>query len=675
MAIFLKWQNTLPDTTDRFIANLYANISQRWYPTNIIGNKIYDIFSTYAQEFSSGSSEITQTFNDLGIPFARTGVIDDQVTSKMYDNFGTLIGVPRSSLQSFNQFSSSSSLFNSYREELRFLYLASLEGTVPDALKRIGQAFTGMSPVIIEPIHNYNGWILSTYTGTVEAIMTSSDLPNYGYVEVDSAFGRLGTILPVTHIGNITVGSQISLSYSVLGTNTILNSDTFEKSGVLLYYFISNTSGSYAPTIQNLIATQTNALLPAYIIPEIYYSNDYAFWRPQPVPVDAFIAGSNVFANSADGWIYNAAPTTHTGAQYITPSVMIPQNSASFNWFYDWSVIAKNDSNYIVEVRQYNSSSIPQTIPWKIYDPTFPIPLLLPASGNSSFAHWTFAVTTPTSNVFDMSGNDRLFTNNKVSTESFNMWVSRRGFIPILGGGTTGYNMSLSSLVMPTGSFSFEFYLYNLDSTTPNTALTFSKIGGSGGNNVFIDVDAHNQVFQFSLAGGAGNITASIANIMQESGQPPNYHYFAGTFLQGAIGGEMLLYIDGVQVASVSYTGSLTSESGPAFLSGGKELYIDEFSIWTGFLSNRDALARYNATKERLRFLGMTSGSVFPFHQARFTTFASGSNEFELHQFSLCGLQNTSASIFDPRFADLYALPLFSSVSGSSNQVIGQIFY
>ena len=57
------------------------------------------------------------------------------------------------------------------------------------------------------------------------------------------------------------------------------------------------------------------------------------------------------------------------------------------------------------------------------------------------------------------------------------------------------------------------------------------------------------------------------------------------------------------------------------------------------------------------------------YQQARFTMYASGSNEVEIHQFSVRGLQNTSASIMDPQFAgDLYALPVLTQ----SLQSIGQ---
>jgi hypothetical protein len=210
-----------------------------------------------------------------------------------------------------------------------------------------------------------------------------------------------------------------------------------------------------------------------------------------------------------------------------------------------------------------------------------------------------------------------------------------------------------------------------MDATASATSLSFIHTGSAGqGYAIQFDFTGNTLRFTVGSASVTGVVTCSIANLRAESGFPANYHYVAGSLLHGY---GLFLYIDGVLQSSVAYTGSVQSGSVAFKVRHGETMFVDEFSMWSGYLNENDALARYTMTKERLRYLGMPSGSYQPYHQARFTTYASGSSEFELHSFSIRGLQNTSASIFDPRKTDLYALPIFTSVSGSSGQSIGGI--
>jgi len=356
--------------------------------------------------------------------------------------------------------------------------------------------------------------------------------------------------------------------------------------------------------------------------------------------------------------------------------------SISYNWFYDWAAIAKNDAYYTVEVRQYNSQSIPDSIPWKRYDPIFPIPLLNLATDGSVRGHWTFAVNHPTQSVYDISGNQATLINSKTSVETNNLCCSRRDNILVLGGGSTGYNLSatasLPSLAFDNVSFAWETYIYGIDNTTTNvdnspftSYLSFIRTGSTG-QGYAVEFDFAGQYIRFTVGSASisGVVTASIAPLLLESGFPPNYHYFAGSFIHGS---GLFLYIDGVQQGFTAYTGGIASASVPFNVRHGENMFVDEFVIYAGTLNENQTKYNYNLTKERLRYLGMPSGSYYPFHQARFTIFASGSNEFELHQFSIRGLQNTSASIFDTRLTDLYALPIFIGTSGSSGQQAGQV--
>jgi hypothetical protein len=346
---------------------------------------------------------------------------------------------------------------------------------------------------------------------------------------------------------------------------------------------------------------------------------------------------------------------------------------AAFNWFYDWCAIAKNDAFYTVEFRQYNSQSIPDSLPWKRYDPIFPIPLLNLSTDGSVKGHWTFAVTHPTQSVYDISGNKANLINSKITVENNNLWVSRRDQTKymILGGGSTGYNLSTTAPSLAfNDSFSWETYIYGIDATTNASYLSFIRTGSIADSGYSIEFDFLGKYVKFTVGSASisQNVTASISNILSESGYPQNYHYFAGSYVKNY---GLYLFIDGAQVSFKPYTGSIASQSVPFNIRNGQNLFIDEFVIYSGNLNAQKAYYNYNLTKERIRYLGLPSGSYHKFHQAKFTVWASGSNEFELHAFSLKGLQNVSASIIDPRIADLYSLPIFMSTSGSSGQQIG----
>ena len=667
MAISINWKNTLPDTPDFFTANLFQNISKRWYPQNIIGSNLFYIFDTYAQEFATGSVEITQVFQDLAIDTVRTGVIADRLYNKMYDNFGVLLDINKSPYQYYDQFNSGSVL-NSYRTELKFLALSNLESMTPDALKRVGQAINGISPVVIQPLINYNGWVLTTYTGSVLNIFSSPS--SQSYVVVDPPFGRYGTVLPITNPSVINIGDTISLSYSILGFNTVLHDAYLKNSGVLLYFFISTGSLDYTNSIQNTIYNAVKSVLPAYIEPTIYYSSDFTYWRPPIVSTDIFASGSNIIAISPHGWLYNATPTTPTGSQFTTDVIKIPSNTHSYNWFYDWAVITKNDARCDVEVRQYNSASIPSTIPWKKYDPTSPIQLFSQPSGSSLIAHWSMAAKTSKDSPADLLGNNNTLNNTTSTYYSNGLGISRRELQSILGSNTSlamaGNNL-LSTNV--TGSFSWETYVYRLDANTILSGGELSIQWNSSGGYIIWDYNGYSGAknINFSVNTTANSlVTASIIPYLQESGIPPQYHYFAGTYLQGV---GLYLYIDGQKVAFQPYTGVGITPAVATYVNLSGNVFLDEAIMYTGFLDANTAMSHYNATKKKLRYLGMPSGSWQPYQQARFTMYASGSNEVEIHQFSVRGLQNTSASIMDPQFAgDLYALPVLTQ----SLQSIGQ---
>jgi hypothetical protein len=321
MSIYLKWQNTEPDTKERFIANLFSNLSL-WYPLNIQGYyDLYNILEMYGSEFSSGSSQITQTLNDLFIENVRTGVINNRNVSKMYDNFGVMVGINKTPYQEYDQFNTNS-LLNSYRQELKLLYLSYIESTTQDSLSRIGHAINCIGPVIIEPILNYPGWVLMDYSGSVLNVAYNQQSRQF-YAMVYPPFGRYGSILPILK-PVINTGSVISMSYSILGLNTILMDEYSLNAGVILYFFIPSGSINQINDTQNIIKTAVDNVLPAYIKPHIFYSYDFISWRPVQPASDIMVSGSNIFAISKHGWIYNANPTHVTGSIFITDVIEIP---------------------------------------------------------------------------------------------------------------------------------------------------------------------------------------------------------------------------------------------------------------------------------------------------------------------------------------------------------------
>lgn len=323
MSLYLKWQTTLPDTQDRFTANLFSNVSKRWYPVNIIGSTLYDVFSMYGAEFSSGSIQLTTMLNNLSIDAAQEGPVSGHTFSKLYENFGILVQANKLPSQQFSIFDTGS-VQNSYREMLKMLFLAHTEGSTPDALARIGQAINGISPIIIEPMDEYQGMVLTNYTGSVYAVFANSG-SGREYLIVNPALGRYGHIIPVVSGSNVPIGSKISVSFDVLGVNSQVWSKEFLESGVWLYFFISSGSiSTQFGALQTFIQAEVSRLLPANIQPQISYLQDFVLWKPVGLLQDTPVSGSNVWNVSRGGWIYNATPTNFNGTSYITDVVTLP---------------------------------------------------------------------------------------------------------------------------------------------------------------------------------------------------------------------------------------------------------------------------------------------------------------------------------------------------------------
>jgi hypothetical protein len=214
------------------------------------------------------------------------------------------------------------SLLNSYRTTLKFLTLSHLEGTTSDALARVGQAYTGLSPVAIEFVDNYPGWVLTNYTSSVRfSIVHAGEEQQYIYV--NTPFGRFGHTLPVSG-STYDAGSTANLSYTALDVNTVVYDESFYRNGTLLYFFLPSGSVAYTSAVQTAIENAVHRVLPAHSQVEFVYSQDYISWRPIAPATDTMVVSSSIFAVSPLGWVYNAMPTPISGSVYITDVLQIP---------------------------------------------------------------------------------------------------------------------------------------------------------------------------------------------------------------------------------------------------------------------------------------------------------------------------------------------------------------
>ena len=108
----------------------------------------------------------------------------------MYDNFGAVVGVNKYFNQDYDTYTAGTVDLMPYRQELRFLYLASFAGSTDAGLQLAGQAFTGIAPLFFQELDNYPGWTLGKYAGSVLAVGNN-------FIVIDQNIPSIGCILPV----------------------------------------------------------------------------------------------------------------------------------------------------------------------------------------------------------------------------------------------------------------------------------------------------------------------------------------------------------------------------------------------------------------------------------------------------------------------------------------------
>ena len=679
MPTYLRWQDYPPLSQPRIVANLMGTLSRRWYPVNIIGSTIYDMFNTYGNELFSASVEEYQVFSDLFINTARTTSVLSRSTSKLYDNFGSMVGVDKQTLQDFTYYTAGVNVTQSYRQQLRLLYAALLAGTSYVGLEKTGQSYSGMAP-IFAPLTTVNaGWVLTTYTGSVVAVGS-------GFIQTDRYIPRIGTILPTT--GQVfNVGDPYVVSWSKLGTNTKLIGAQDLYSGIRIWAYMSPTASVQNGTFRASFEAAVLHDIRADMNPVFYYPGSgsvgpsgspytfpyMAYYRPDfgTSGATGSIIVDSVFLISPFGYLVNYAETLKKGSTFTGSVVTLPSTYQDRDWYYDWDVRVRNDARYRMAVRSYNSYSIPSTIYFQDYSPFQPVQLL-PWSGSLQGAHYVFDNTTT---MWDISGNK---VNLLKVSGSPTLGIDRTGVgVGVQSADTVLYTSPVPGNGNVTGKgLTIEMWVKGFNTSTSangtNITLKYSTDGTPGNPTLgatgyVFSIDLSNKRLSFGLYSGSlqqvNTAANSIASYMSET--IPYWHYFVGTYVSGS----MYLYLDGNLIGSGSSAPSLlgTASGVLSFAmnhsGAGDAILIDELFVSNQYMPSASVGERFCATKPRLRRLGQSSGSVLQYHQPQLTVWASGSNEAEFHEFSLRGLQTQGWYMFNVNQSELFWVPLFKSGS------------
>lgn len=271
MAVYLKRNQTEYGSKDYFVCNLFNHLDPEWYPVNVIGSEVYDIFSAYGEQLASASAETRQTFLDLSIAGVRAESGYGRSASKMYDNFGALSGIEKLYDQDYDVFDDDLVL-QSYRQELRLLMVSHLHGTTKEAIYNASRAFTGIKPHVTNPVEDRIGWQLTTYYNTISEVTDE-------FIVLSNPILRIGNVVYLRDTSAYTVGESIILSYSILGVNTILVDDKDYYSGLRLVVPASldmSVDVSFKSNIEKAI----NTVLRADIKTRVTYSNNFVYDRP-----------------------------------------------------------------------------------------------------------------------------------------------------------------------------------------------------------------------------------------------------------------------------------------------------------------------------------------------------------------------------------------------------------
>jgi hypothetical protein len=693
MAIFLNWRTTDIGSRDRITTDLFSYLSSRWYPINIIRSSLYNVLDTYALELSSASVEISQVYDDLFIKSVRTSPVGTNSTSKIYDNFGALLGVGKLYQQDYERYSNVYSL-QSYRQQLRILGEAFFSGMSVDGINKVGQAYTGVAPVVIQPLRYYDGWTLSTYTGSVVSI-------GNGLIGIDQDIPRIGHYIPTGSVSRFVIGDKYGVSNSVLGVNTVVRDIQHYYAGVVVYIYAASASISNS-SFRDSIEYSVERILKASQKPLYFYSDQFAIYRPSTGSIaDSVVNG--IFSLSSEGYLYNSSSTSLSGSVFEGTPIILNQYGALqgttswnglFSWdsnawdlYYDWLVLTRNDAQYTMSVRTYPLYTIPSTVYYQDFNSN-PISRLFHSADTSTVAHWIFEDKSKFWSIGKSPVNLTVFGSGNI-LPAFGRsedWVgSEITSIPFVAYATGSSYLKFSS------SFYFEMWVKGVDTSNvvnyvsgsirslflkrqQNAETLPSGSFSLNGDGYLFGLNFESQMLNMMYTAGATvqTFSASISSYMSEI--PSRYHYFAGTYLSGSV----YMYIDDKiayynpsagTMNALSTSGNIYMVASGSFPSsssvrGTGSITIDEFVASSGFLSPEAAKNHFLTTKPRLTRSGVRKETIDVYQQPRVTVYASGSNEFEFHQFSTRWAKAGQTAFFDRKLADIYRLPLYK-VSGS----------
>ena len=668
MSIFLRWSSSATGTRDQFLVSMFSTLSLRYYPTNVIGSGLHDILSMYAEEFEDLYTETQQTFDDLSIDTVRTSNIITRNSSKIFDNFGVLLKSSRRFEQSFDVFFSSS-VIQSYRQQLRFLSKAFIDGTSVVGLEDLGRSFTGIAPLIGEHIKANPRWILTAFTGSVLSV-------GENFIVVDVFIPRIGTILPVVNASSFSPGDNFSMSFTHLGFNTKLSGEDLFYNSVVNEYFIksSDVSSQSVIDLKNAIEFQTLRQIRSDQRLRESYSENFDYYRP-------FLAYSESVGGSGDGigvagtvsslpsdlaihpsgFLYNIERLHATGSIHVTPVIDLGEEYNQFRWHYDWMVNTREFGEFEIEVRQYTSASIPEAL---YYIPIAGIdnalPLLLPEVSGSMRAHW---FNVQSQSVFDAGGIVQL---NALSVPTFTPKLSRdpRRFCFFYDTSVTFESEEEEPELDFSTSMYAEMWLLHSQAdpwTEVPVAFSIQRVEGNRYYKIFIDTNAQTLNLSLNKDGDIGSASISITPFLDFDSPLP--HYFAVSYVSGSVS----FFADGEMLGSSTIASPTEIPSMPlgtqSVITGVADLGIDEIILSSGNLGDDTAKNNFLNTRPRHTGVGIPPSSVERYHQAKFIFKGFNVRDIEFHQFSIRGSDSGSLNKYlNPYFNYPYVLPVFKKI-------------
>lgn len=718
MSIYLYPSSYSLESKERALTNLFKHLSPEWYPQNVISSDIYYFLEMYAEQFSLGATEARSVWKDLFIETARSSTLSERSTSRLYDNFGAPLNIDKNYLQDFEDYNTGS-LLQSYRQQLRYIYNNLRFGGTLEGLRGIGKAFFGVGAVSEEEINAIRGWRLFSITGSVIGIDYNNE-----FIIGNTYIPRLGYKVPV-QVNSLVLGQKFTISYSKLGINTWLRRDTTSTVQHLVYNYTATGSISYAsaslskalneivPAGMELInmhsnKVQTKRFSSAFESSFMEYApGDYlrntrrtsAAGEPVTGAV-IFISGEDLGGSFSLGFAAGFDIVNPDSSGSATPRI-VDFDPNNVDWMYDWVIMTRNESYVDVEMRTYMSQSIPNTVYFQ--------PLKRDGADIMSFAsgarggHWICNNGMYFDEISGNSINSRLYRQDSLSTAAPRI-VSARYFQG-LGVLANEDRMFFSGSITSSGSMPLdgnwfaEMWIYGINqnsaedlnhiSFTLQENETVLDVGTGGGFSLGFDtgfavttvsssiipsiVGDTNPGIKFGINGvdktaflwlndGTEKIvTASIASYFFEEGVRP--HYLACTYYSGSV----YLYIDGNVLGGGAFeiAADLTNDYARYvnLQVSGYGVGVDEFKIEEGVLTPDQARANFIAGKSGVSSFIIPSGSVGRgYSQLQFVVHASGSNEVELHQYSIKGVPGGIQDIRERNITkDIIRVPVFFS--------------